>query len=673
MSNSLRILKNDPWLNPYSQILEARNEGTVKLKKRLCKNAGSLKSFASGHLYYGLHKSDREWVFREWAPNAWNIFLVGDFNNWQVSPDYQLTQLDGGNWEIRLPLHRINRGDKYKLHIRWRTGSGDRLPSYANRCVQDENSKLFDAVAWPMEQYNWQHPSPSQEINYPLIYEGHIGMASEDEKVASYKAFKENILPEVKKAGYNTLQLMAIQEHPYYGSFGYHVSNFFAVSSRFGTPEELKELIDEAHGMGIAVIMDIVHSHSVKNEQEGLGLFDGKPDLYFHSDHRREHLAWDSLCFNYGKDQVLHFLLSNCRYWIEEFNFDGFRFDGVTSMLYLDHGLSRDFTSYEFYFDGNQDTDAINYLSLANELIHELKPGAITIAEEMSGMPGLSETVENGGYGFDYRMAMGTPDYWIKIIKERSDEDWNIPEMYHELTSRRADEKTINYCESHDQALVGDKTIIFRLLDKEMYWHMNKGSESLIIERGMALHKMIRLVTFSTNGGGYLNFMGNEFGHPEWIDFPREGNNWSHKYARRQWSLAKNKDLRYHFLSDFDRAMLNLHHKYKFLDEEWPYKLTDNQGDQVLAFRRGELLFVFNFNPSQSFSDYGIRTKAGKYSMVLNSDAKKFGGFGNIDDSALYIAQRHGGVNGEDWLQLYLPPRTAIVLHKKKTPSVFEV
>jgi 1,4-alpha-glucan branching enzyme len=375
----------------------------------------------------------------------------------------------------------------------------------------------------PGKEYLWIHHSPETAERTPLIYEAHVGMATEEPRTGSYNEFRQNILPRIRKAGYNTIQLMAVQEHPYYGSFGYHVSNFFAVSSRFGTPEELKALVDEAHGMGISVIMDIVHSHAVKNVLEGLGMFDGSPFQYFHAGPRREHVAWDSLCFNYGRNEVLHFLLSNCKFWLEEYHFDGFRFDGVTSMLYYDHGLSRDFTEYSMYYDGGQDEDAIVYITLSNKLIKSVKPAAITIAEEMSGMPGIATPLKNGGIGFDYRMAMGIPDYWIKIIKELPDEKWDVSAIFHELTQKRQDEKTISYAESHDQALVGDQTIIFRLIEKDMYFHMDKNSQSLIVDRGIALHKIIRMATASTAGGGYLNFMGNEFGHPEWIDFPREG------------------------------------------------------------------------------------------------------------------------------------------------------
>jgi 1,4-alpha-glucan branching enzyme len=460
---------------------------------------------------------------------------------------------------------------------------------------------------------------------------------------------------------------MAIQEHPYYGSFGYHVSGFFAASSRFGTPDDLKELVDTAHFMGIAVIMDMVHSHAVKNEAEGLGRFDGTYTQYFHSGGRREHPAWDSLCFDYGKHEVLHFLLSNCKFWLEEYKFDGFRFDGVTSMLYHSHGLGEAFSNYGDYFNANQDGDAISYLTLANRVIHQVNPHAITIAEEVSGMPGLAVSIQAGGYGFDYRMAMNIPDYWIKIIKEQKDQDWHPSDIWWEVTNRRSDEKTISYTESHDQALVGDKTIIFRLIDSEMYWHMHVNSQNMTVDRGIALHKLIRLVTASTINGGYLNFMGNEFGHPEWIDFPRRDNGWSYKYARRQWDLIDNPNLKYKYLGNFDKAMLALIGGIENFQASPIYKVWDNDGDQVLAYRREDLLFVYNFNPVLSFTGYGLLLPLGKYKIVLNSDHSAFGGFDSIDNSMEYVTIEDPLYESEKkgWLKLYIPARTAIVLRVK--------
>ncbi len=494
-------------------------------------------------------------------------------------------------------------------------------------------------------------------------------MEQNSEGVGTYEQLRLNTLPRIAADGYNAMQIMAIKEHPYYGSFGYHVSSFYAASSRFGTPDDLKRLIDDAHQRGIAVIMDIVHSHAVKNEVEGLGRLDGSYDLYFYGDSRREHPAWDSLCFDYGKNSVLHFLLSNCKFWLEEYKFDGFRFDGVTSMLYYNHGLGKSYGSYDDYYDGGQDTNALVYLTLANILIHDINPKAITIAEEMSGMPGLAVKFEEGGIGFDYRMAMGIPDYWIKMIKEKKDEDWHPTSIFWELTNRRADEKTISYCESHDQALVGDKTIIFRLIDKEMYWHMMVDDNNPVVDRGMALHKMIRLVTLASINGGYLNFMGNEFGHPEWIDFPREGNGWSYKYARRQWDLVDREDLKYKFLNRFDNSMVELiSSQYNF--QALPvYKLWEKDDDQVLAFMRGDLVFVFNWNPVKSFSDYGFLAPAGEYEVLLDSDSKEFGGYANIDDSIHHFTTPDPlySPSGKGWLKMYLPARTAQVPSKIKS------
>jgi 1,4-alpha-glucan branching enzyme len=509
----------------------------------------------------------------------------------------------------------------------------------------------------------------------PVIYEAHVGMATQEEKTGTFREFTLNVLPIIAKAGYNTVQLMAIQEHPFYGSFGYHVSNFYAPSSRFGTPEDLKELIDTAHGMGIRVIMDLVHSHSVKNLNEGLGLFDGSPGLYFHSDDRRYHIAWDSLCFDYGSNKVLHFLLSNCRFWLEEFNFDGYRFDGITSMIYYDHGLGKNFVSYEDYYNGNQDEDALTYLYLANKLIHSFKPGTVTIAEEMSGMPGIAAGTEKKGYGFDYRLSMGVPDYWIKLVKDTYDEAWDMGALMHELTQHRPEEKVISYCESHDQALVGDKTLIFRMIDADMYTGMNKVQHNMRIDRGIALHKMIRLLTFSTSAGGYLNFMGNEFGHPEWIDFPREGNNWSYKYARRLWHLAGDKDLKYHFLSDFDREMICLNSRGRLLDDMYINRITENSGDKIIAFTRGDYLFVYNFHPAKSFTDYGIPL-AGNFNLVLDSDDPRFGGFDRVDRSVIYRAVKKAErytISTPFHLYLYLPSRTALVFKKAAVRRVTDL
>lgn len=672
MSNELNIIKNDPWLEPYKEAIIGRHQYALTKEAELTQgNKISLSEFANGYIYFGLHPTSDGWVFREWAPNATGIYLVGTFNNWEEEEAYALKLIPGsdGVWEVKLPKDSIRHEDFYKMHVYWDGGYGERIPAWAQRVVQDEQTRIFSAQVWnPEHPYLFKKRKFKPSTSPLLIYECHIGMAQEKEGIGTYNEFREKILPRIVKAGYNCIQIMALQEHPYYGSFGYHVSSFFAPSSRFGTPDELKQLIDEAHRLGLAVIMDLVHSHAVKNEVEGLANLAGDPCQYFYQGNRREHPAWDSLCFDYGKNEVIHFLLSNCKYWLDEYELDGFRFDGVTSMLYYSHGLGEAFCDYGDYFNGYQDDNAICYLTLANCLIHEVNPNAITIAEEVSGMPGLAAKFEDGGYGFDYRMAMNIPDYWIKIIKERIDEDWRPSSIFWEVTNRRKDEKTISYCESHDQALVGDKTIIFRLIDADMYWHMQKGDENYTVHRGLALHKMIRLITSSTINGGYLNFMGNEFGHPEWIDFPRDGNGWSYKYARRQWGLVDRENLSYHYLGDFDRAMIEILRGEKGIEKTPVQEIWHNDGDQVLAYMRKDLIFIFNFSPSHSFTDYGFLVPEGSYQVILNTDAIEFGGNGFADDSVVHFTNEDPLYKKEKkgWLKLYIPARTAVVLRRMK-------
>ena len=656
MRKRKKIYEADPWLAPYKEAIEARHERILEARSKIVPDgSSSLSEGVNNHLYYGLHKEpDGSWVIREWAPNASRIYLIGEFNNWKRTSAYEFKVAGAGNWELRLDGMFLSHGELYKLFIEWPGGGGERIPAYCHRLVQDPSTKVFCAQVWdPAEPYKWKHDKVLRRP-HPLIYECHIGMSSEEPKVSTFNEFRENVLPRVKNLGYDTIQIMALQEHPYYGSFGYQVSNFFALSSRFGTPEEFKELVDTAHRMGIAVVMDIVHSHSVDNEAEGLGLFDGKEDLYFYSGPQGHHPAWGSRCFDYGKDEVVRFLLANCKFWMEEYHLDGFRFDGVTSMLYWDHGLGKDFGDYKLYFDSGVDENAVTYLALANMLVKEIKPSAITIAEDVSGMAGLAAPFAAGGVGFDFRMAMGVADHWIKWIKERSDEQWSPGEIWYELTNKRADEKTISYAECHDQALVGDKTIIFRLIDKEMYFSMEKGSKNLLVDRGIALHKLIRLVTLGTAGDGYLNFMGNEFGHPEWIDFPREGNGWSFDHARRLWSLADNPFLRYGCLREFDKAMISLAKREGILSSK-PELIRADEEKKILIFKRENLIFAMNFNPVDSFANYGFQTSPGKYVKVLDSDDERFNGF-----SRLAADSEHFTIDGV--LSVYLPSRCALVL-----------
>ncbi len=657
----LKLVEEDKLLKPFAGIIEKRHQQVLAMEREFTYRTTRLSDSCNSYLYYGLHRTNEGWVFREWAPNATAIYLLGEFNDWRKHPDYALTKVGDGNWEIKLPLGALVHEMLYRLLVEWNGGSGERLPSHVRRVIQDEYTKIYSAQVWdPLNPYQMRHERPKR-TDYPLIYEAHIGMSTEHRRVSTFTEFRLFVLPRIVDLGYNTIQLMAVQEHPYYGSFGYQVANFFAVSSRFGTPDELKALIDTAHSMGIRVIMDIVHSHAVNNEEEGLSRFDGSYDQYFYPGDRGYHPLWGSRCFDYGKHEVLNFLLSNCKYWLEEFRFDGYRFDGITSMLYWDHGINKDFTEYSLYYDGNQDESAITYLALANRVIHQVDPEAITIAEDMSGMPGVASPIEDGGMGFDYRMNMGTPDYWIKLLKEKRDEEWHVGDLFYELTNKREEEHTISYAESHDQALVGDKTIFFRLVDKAIYSSMGVFDKNVIIDRGMSLHKMIRLVTIGTAADGYLNFMGNEWGHPEWIDFPREGNGWSYDHARRLWSLVDDENLRFRFLNMFDKAMIQMVNDTGVF--HWrPEPLVRDNERQVLIFTRGDYLFVFNFNPEKSFPDYVFDAPSGKYTMVLNTDNKNFDGVGRIDEEVEHFTRYVSPGRGQ--LSLYVPARTGFVLRR---------
>ncbi|MDD6212745.1 MAG: alpha amylase C-terminal domain-containing protein [Clostridiales bacterium] len=655
-----QIFVYNPQLVPYVQDIQLRMDNYTKTRQRLLGSQESLSDFANAHLYFGIHHTDDGWVYREWAPAAEALHLLGEFNDWNPA-SHPMTNLGNGVWELVLPGKKaLWQGCRVKTMVTYQGKTSDHIPLYAQRVVQDKETLQWCAeVVDDKKKFRWADKRFKPQ-DPPLIYEAHVGMAQEEERVGTYREFADLILPRIKADGYNTIQLMAIMEHPYYGSFGYQVSNFFAASSWFGTPEDLKYLVNTAHKMGIRVLLDLIHSHAVKNTAEGINEFDGTTWQFFHDGPKGDHPAWGTKLFNYGKTEVLHFLLSNLKFWMEEFHFDGFRFDGVTSMLYLDHGLGSDFDHNSKYFSMNTDTEAVTYLQLANELIHELKPSAITVAEDMSGMPGMCLPISAGGIGFDYRLGMGLPDLWIRTIKEKRDEDWNIEEIWSSICLRRPGEKTVAYVESHDQALVGDKTLMFRLADAAMYTDMDKETHNLVIDRAVALHKLIRLLTMASGGDAYLNFMGNEFGHPEWIDFPREGNQWSFKYCRRQWSLADNGFLKYQWLGDFDKAMISMAREWDIFQQDMPHLNRIHNQDHILAFERNQVLFVFNFHPTQSFTDYVIPvTYPTDYRLILSSDEKRFGGYDRIAD--MQYSAYQPGMEG-NWLKLYLPARTAAVL-----------
>ena len=657
-----KILQIDKNLLNYRDDIDLRVNNLNRKLSQLLAPGQSLADFANGHRYFGFHQTEEGWFYREWAPSAQELFLTGDFCGWDRYR-YPMTRKENGVFELFLPgRDALQNGQRVRAIVIHDGRELERIPLYAQFVVQDQATIQWDAMIHvPEAPFVWTDADFRPEKTL-YIYECHIGMAQEEPKIGTYIEFRDKILPRIKDLGYNTVQIMAVMEHPYYASFGYQVTNLFAASSRFGTPEELKSLIDTAHKMGIAVLLDVVHSHASCNTREGINEFDGTVWQFFHDGPKGDHQAWGTKCFNYDKNEVIHFLLSNLKFWQEEFHFDGFRFDGVTSMLYHNHGLGVNFAGYPDYFSMNTDTEAVTYLQLANLMVRQVNPNAITIAEDTSAIPGLCLPVEQGGIGFDYRLAMGEPDMWIKLIKEVSDENWDMGHLWAELTSRRPKEKVIGYCESHDQALVGDKTIFFRLVDREIYENMACDRDNMIIDRGIALHKLIRLVTLGLGGEGYLAFMGNEFGHPEWIDFPREGNGWSYHYCRRQWSLADNPNTKFQYMGAFDKAMIDMARKTRLLSGKTEYLNIDHE-NKLIAFRRNRAVVLLNFHPDRSLTDCFLPVKQpGRYQVILSSDDGEFGGQNRV--SKEYVYQTQTNEAGEVGIRIYIPSRCAVVLKK---------
>ncbi|GJN39398.1 hypothetical protein PR202_gb28512 [Eleusine coracana subsp. coracana] len=650
--NHLPIYEVDPKLEEFKDHFSYRMKRYLDQKCSIEKNEGSLEEFSKGYLKFGINTNDDATVYREWAPAAQEAELIGDFNNWN-GVKHRMKKDEFGVWSIKIPHVNGKPAIPHnsKVKFRFRHGDGvwvDRIPAWIRYATFDASKfgAPYDGVHWDPpagERYVFKHPRPPKP-HAPRIYEAHVGMSGEKPAVSTYREFADNVLPRIQANNYNTVQLMAIMEHSYYASFGYHVTNFFAVSSRSGTPEDLKYLVDKAHSLGLRVLMDVVHSHASNNVTDGLNGYDvgqSTQESYFHTGDRGCHKLWDSRLFNYANWEVLRFLLSNLRYWMDEFMLDGFRFDGVTSMLYHHHGINVGFTgNYKEYFSLDTDVDAVVYMMLANHLMHKLLPEATVVAEDVSGMPVLCRPVNEGGVGFDYRLAMAIPDRWIDYLKNKDDSKWSMGEISNTLTNRRYTEKCIAYAESHDQSIVGDKTIAFLLMDKEMYSGMSDlQPASPTIDRGIALQKMIHFITMALGGDGYLNFMGNEFGHPEWIDFPREGNNWSYDKCRRQWSLVDTDHLRY----------------------------------KVIVFERGDLVFVFNFHPKKTYEGYKVGCDLpGKYRVALDSDALVFGGHGRVGHDVDHFTSPEGvpGApetnfnNRPNSFKVLSPPRTCVAYYR---------
>lgn len=665
----------DNDLRSYHPFLIERGRRFEAEYRRIVDQYTSVYNYANLANELGLHcvpgeDGQNKWIWREYMPGADTVWLTTEKYHFQRHARQRFTKKADGIFELILPYDALAHGMYVELRVEpaaYTVLNPDGIPTALKRVPAfstwvEQNKEI--PTQWCARIFHPEKPYCFREKNPEIpsflrIYEAHVGMAQPDtkhigESAGTYLDFANNILPRIKKGGYTCVQLMGILEHPLYRSFGYQVSNYFAPCSRFGTPDDCKQMIDAAHALGLSVILDIPHAHACANTEQGLYQYDGTP--YFFMDKINQ---WGTPSFDFSNEMTRRFLLSNLRYWLEEYHVDGFRFDAVGNMLYKDFGVDDNFSHTGRCFYGKDGKPRTNnegelYIALANHLIHEINPKGISIAEEFSGMPGLTCLPKDGGLGFDARFAMGIPDYWEKFIKKPQD----LGSMWYEMNNHRPYDHTISYVECHDQCINGHDAMIWRLLGDDMYNAMLMETETWKVSRGLAFYRLMRLITLATADKGYLNFMGNEFGHPEWLD--------AEEHAHRQWRLAEDTSLKYACLNAWDQAQMQL-----VSDNIESFKTPAmfryiHEDKRLLAFERGALLFVFNFNETQAFSDLCFAVTPGKYLEILSSDERRFAGHDNLritEPPLEHFTQPCFDPNLGD-ITLYIPPMIVLVLKR---------
>ncbi|KAG8075748.1 hypothetical protein GUJ93_ZPchr0006g43795 [Zizania palustris] len=553
----------------------------------------------------------------------------------------------------------ISHKDKYRLYFNTPDGALERIPAWATYVLPDVRGKQSYAVHWeppPEEIYKWRFERPKVKGSL-RIYECHVGISGSEQKISSFQEFTSNVLPHIKDAGYNAIQLIGIVEHKDYSSVGYKVTNYFAVSSRFGTPEDFKKLVDEAHGLEMVVLLDIVHSYASADELVGLSLFDGSNDCYFHTGKRGHHKYWGTRMFKYDDVDVLHFLFSNLNWWVTEYHIDGFQFHSLSSMLYTHNGFSTFTGAMEEYCNQYVDKDALIYLILANEMLHELHPDIITIAEDATFYPGLCEPTTQGGLGFDYWVNLSIPEMWLWHLENVPGQEWSMNKIMKVLISKNCN--MLSYVENHNQSISGRKSFAEIILHKEKCSNNSVSDDGIF--RACSLLKIIKLLTFSTSGGAYLNFIGNEFAHPKRIEFPMSGNDYSFGLANRQWELLE-KGVHKHIFN-FDKDLMSLDGKERLILRGSPNIHHCDDTSMFISFTRGPFLFVFNFNPDATSGLYSVGVdEAGEYQLILNTDETKYGGRGELKSNQYMKRTSDNRVGGcRNSLELALPSRSAHV------------
>ena len=591
--------------------------------------------------FFGAHPYEGGTHFAVWAPSARDVKVItsglsdGSWAEWQMHRSYS------GCWEA--DAAGVTRGTCYQYRVCGADGSVvDHCDPYGTAMTLRPDGR---SIVWGAPTCQWTDSAwmakRSKNFDAPLnIYEAQAGSwrCKEDGTPYTYSELAKQLPAYLKENGYTHLELMPLSEYPFDGSWGYQTTGFFAPTSRYGTPDELCTLIDACHAADIGVIFDFVPVHFAVDEY-GLKHFDGTA-LYEYPAAAVGESEWGSCNFMHSRGEIRCFLQSAADYWLRTFHADGLRMDAVSRLIYWQGDPARGVNG-----------STLEFLKNMNQGLQQRHPTAMLIAEDSTNFEKVTAHVEYGGLGFDYKWDLGwmndTLDYFKKTPEERKS---NLGKLTFSMMYFWREHYILPF--SHDENVHGKATILQKMYGE----YEDKFPQGRALYLYMAIHP-----------GKMLDFMGNEFGHPEWIDFPREGNGWSHKYARRQWNLVDDKTLCYHYLGDFDRRMLEVVKSEPAFNDTPVEEIWHNDGDQVLAYERGSLLFVFNFSPSRSYSDYGLLVREGSWQVVLNTDAKEFGGNGLADDSVEHLtnsdtlyAKDHKG-----WLKLYIPARSAVVLRKK--------
>jgi 1,4-alpha-glucan branching enzyme len=591
--------------------------------------------------------------FAVWAPNAQRVSVVGDFNGWdgRVNPMRKL--IGSGAWELFLPA--IKQGAHYKFEIRAQTGA--LLLKSDPFAFFNQHGKSTASLVYDLERYHWNDGGwmesrrtrnwPSSPIS---IYEVHLGSwrrkAEEGNRHLSYLELAETLLPYVLEMGYTHIELLPVAEHPFEGSWGYQVTNYYAPTSRFGTPDEFRHFIDKCHQVGIGVILDWVPAHFPK-DAHALAEFDGT-HLYEHMDPRQgEQQDWGTLIFNFGRNEVRNFLIGNALFWLDKYHIDGLRVDAVASMLYLDYSRQPGQWIPNVY-GGRENLDAIYFLKRFNEVCYERFPGIMTIAEESTAWPGVSRPTYLGGLGFGFKWNMG----WMHDFLQYMSLDPIFRRFHHgniTFSLLYAFQENFVLVLSHDEVVYGKRSLLSKMPGDEWQKFANL---------------RMFLAWMYGHPGKKLLFMGSEFG---------QLNEWNHDTSL-DWQLVS--------LPPHDgvrRLVQHLNYIYKSEPALWQlddsYEGFDwidlhDADNSVVSFlrksREGDVVaFVVNATPMVRY-DYRLGVpESGFYREFINTDAETYGG-SNVGNFGGIQTQDIPWMGREHSILIHLPPLATLAFKLQK-------